>query len=180
MEFEETGNIVEYLIVPPDYTDADLMVKIIKTFDMTQPQLMFQFCGTDNKSIHFSEWCANMMIHSHIGCHHIPVLKTLAIYRAYWVWDNATNWKAFGYQDCFRWKEKPPRVVKTEFLSKHSQKQREFMNALGKKIAMMLYAARETDPWIISRAQRTPLEQALGHTFEYHHAHHDVDYDQNA
>jgi hypothetical protein len=53
------------------------MVKIIKTFDMTQPQLMFQFCGTDNKSIHFSEWCADMMIHSRVACHHSCPLKLL-------------------------------------------------------------------------------------------------------
>lgn len=27
VEFEATGKLVEYLIVPPDYTEADLMVR---------------------------------------------------------------------------------------------------------------------------------------------------------
>lgn len=80
--------------------------------------------------------------------------------------DTATNWKEFGYKDAFGWGDKPPRVVKNDFLARHAQKQREFMNAVGKQIANLLYAARETDPWVISSAQRTPCEQALGFAFD--------------
>eukprot|EP01052_Picozoa_sp_SAG31_P027866 SAG31_NODE_2643_length_5320_cov_13.447998_4_plen_88_part_00 len=48
------------------FTEADLMVKIIKTFDMTQPAMQFHFCSTDAKSIHFSEWAYKVWSGNHV------------------------------------------------------------------------------------------------------------------
>ena len=117
----------------------ELMINLIKWFDdLPQPQLLVNVAGTSRAS-HYSEW-------------------------AYGAWaDDSEDGAAAG----FGWPPKPDDLTEGAFLARFHVKQREFMNALKKKVALVCGAVGETNAWIVTRAMRTPRFQVLGDAMEY-------------